>query len=33
MAIGHVVIGLLREHIAETMFFSITRHGKDSFDL
>jgi hypothetical protein len=33
VAIGHVVVGLLREHVAEPMFLLIARGGKDPFDL
>ena len=33
VAIGHVVIGFLREHVAELVFLDIVCDGKESFNL
>ena len=33
MPVGHVVIGFLREHVAELVLFHVVRDGKESFDL
>jgi hypothetical protein len=33
MAIGHVVIGFLREYVAQLPFLLMASDGKESFDL